>query len=196
MSGKLKVPAKRAANPSAGREFPEGLYLMTIEEARNRTQDPQANPKLAWAFQSKGENKKGEPKRPRFGGPTADVLGLQLGQGQSLEEGQDDPGKQKMFCDLTVRDGDTFIDEVGEDADGLGYQILIDGALFTNLALALGQAYEEDGYVYPSDDFRESLIAGKYNGFKVIVKVKHREWTSAAGKKGVSVEVEYFQPAA
>ena len=176
MTVQLRVPKARAEKPRGGREFPEGLWLMELEAVTTREIDPAANPKLQWMF---NENDKGNK---RYAGATAETLGIQFGQAEALEEEQDEAGNQKLFVDLTLRDGTTYIDEVGEDARGVGYQISIDGSLFTNLALALKQAYEEDGYYQPTDDFRDQLASGAFVGVQVKVKVFHRHYTSAAGR--------------
>ena len=190
MSGRLRVPEKRAANPNASREFPAGEWLWEIEEIRTREIDPSANPKLQWMFTPNDNGNQ------RYAGDTAETIGIQLGKAQPLADGQEDAGDQKMFVDITLRDGDVFIDEVDDNATGVGYQILVDGALFTNLALALGQAYKQDGYVYPADDFREQLAAGAFKGFKIAGKVVTRTFKKRDGSVGSKVELEYFSPAA
>lgn len=193
MTSRLRVPEKRAENPNASREYPQGEWLWEIEEIRLREIDPSANPKLAWMFQ---ENDKGNK---RYAGPTAETISLQLGKAQALADGQEAPGEQKLFVELTLRDGDVYIDEVGENAQetqGVGYQITIDGAMYANLALALGQAFKQDGFVSPADDFREQLTSGAFKGFKVAGKVIKRTFSKRDGTPGSKVELEYFSPAA
>jgi len=189
---KLRVAKKRAENPSAGREFPEGVWMFTIEESRLK--QIERTDKMDWAF---SPNAKGNVA---YKGKDAETVSLQLGQAQPLEEGQDDAGAQKVFCELTIRDGDVTIENVDNSVDmdkqPVGYRILIDTGLFVNLALALGQAYEEGGDVIPSDDFREQLAGGAFNGFKVVAQVKHRTYTKKDKTQGMNVEVSQFSPAA
>ena len=192
MSVALRVPKKRAENPAAGgKDFPEGVWLFTLEEPRVWEIDA-SNAKMAWAFTP---NAKGNVA---FKGKDAEIVALQLGQAEALEEGQEDAGAQKMFCDITIRDGKTTIENVDRAAKepNVGYKILIDAALFVNLALALGQAYEEGGDVLPADDFREQLRSGAFNGFKVVGQVKHRTYPKKDGTTGKNVEVVQFSPAA
>lgn len=189
MTGRLRVPEKRAEHPRAGNPFPEGIWLLELEDVREKIMDPAANPKLQWAFTP---NAKGNQA---YKGKTASVLGIQFGKAQPIEDNQEDPGEKKVFVDITTRDGDAYIDQISEKADHVGYQILVDGALFTNLALALGQAYKQDGYVYPSDDFRAQLEAGAFKGVKVVAKVRHRHYVKRDKTAGLEVEVEEFSPA-
>lgn len=194
MSTRLRVPEKRAANPKSGREFPVGEWLWEIEEIRTREIDPGANSKLAWMFEP---NAKGNQ---RYTGKTAETVSLQLGKAQALAEGQEAPGEQKLFVEITLRDGDVYVDEIGDKAQekqGVGYQIAIDGALYVNLALALGCAFTQDGYASPSDDFRERLIAGEFKGFKVAGTVVDDSYTKRDGKTRVErTALEHFSPAA
>lgn len=192
MAGRLRVPEKRATNPNASREFPKGDWQWEIEEIRLREIDPKANPKLGWMFET---NERGNR---RYAGPTAETVSLQLGRATALNDGQEDPGDQKLFVEITLRDGDVYIDEVGENAteeQGVGYQIAIDGALYANLALALGQAYKQDGFVMPADDFRTQLVDGAFKGVNVAGRVIERTFKKRDGSTGSKVELEYFSPA-
>ena len=192
MAGRLRVPEKRAQNPNASREFPTGDWQWEIEEIRTREIDPTANPKLGWMFET---NERGNR---RYAGPTAETVSLQLGKEQALGNGQEDPGDQKLFVDITLRDGDVCVDEVGENAteeQGVGYQIAIDGAMYANLALALGQAYKADGFVMPADDFREQLLSGSFKGVTIAGRVITRTFKKRDGTTGSKVELEYLSPA-
>lgn len=193
MTTKLRVPEKRAENPNASREYPIGEWLWEIDEIRLREIDPSANPKLGWMF---APNDNGNVK---YRGPTAETISLQLAKPTALADGQEDPGEQKFFVEFTLRDGEVYVDEIGEDAQekqGVGYQIAVDGAVYVNLALALGQAIKADGFVTPADGFREALIDGEFKGFKIAGKVIRRTFKKRDGQMGSKIELEYFSPAA
>ena len=187
----LRMPKKRAENPNAGRDFPEGVWLFTIEETRQRLISS-ADQKMGWAFEP---NAKGNVA---YKGQDAETVSLQLGQATALEDGQPDPGAQKVFCELTVRDGKYYIENIDRSLkeQPVGYKILIDTSLFVNLALSLGQTYEEGADVLPADDFREQLQAGAFNDFKVIGQVKHNKYVKKDGSQGLRVEIVQFSPAA
>lgn len=184
--GGLKVPKKRAERPNDRQLFPEGTWLVELDSVRVKDDLPD------WMFTSKND------KAPRIGARPAEQLGLQFGSAQALNEGQDDAGNQKLFLDMLVMDSGTEIHEVDLDAHGtgIGWGIRKDAALFTNLAIALGQAVEVDGYVSPSDDFLAQLRDGVFNGHKVVVEVEHGAWKSENGKSGVNVNVVAFSSAA
>lgn len=180
----LRVPKRNAERPNARRLFPEGTWLIELEEVTAK--DPPD-----FMYEVRG-------RRAQIGGTPAEQIGIRFGSAEALADGQEDVGNQKLFLDMVVMDGGTSIDAVDLQAnDGLGWGILRDAAVFTNLALALGQAFEEGGYVSPSDDFLEQLRDGAFNGHKVIVEVKHNAWKSKDGSKsGVNVDIEAFSVAA
>lgn len=182
----LRVPKRSAEKPNAKRLFPAGEWLLEIDEVRSRAPQP-------WMYDAKPTEKNPNPL-PRVvrGG---EILGIQLGSAVALAEGQEDPGNQKIFLDLIVSDGDTSIDNVDLDAKdaGVGWGILKDTRMYANLALALGQTFEDEGFVITSDDFLERLRNGEFNGHKVIATVTHTPYRNG---NGINVAIEAFAPAA
>lgn len=180
----LKVPKRAAERPNQQRNFPEGQWVVEIEEVRSK-EPPE------FMLEVRGN-------KARVGGAPAELLGVQLGKAIALNDGQEDAGNQKLFADLIVMDSGRSIQDLDFNAtSGLGWGIQRDAALYVNLALALGQAYEADGGVSASDDFLDRLRNGDFNGHKVIVDVKHNAWKSKDGSKsGTNVDIQAFSPAA
>jgi len=183
----LRVPKKQAEKPQQDRLFPAGVWMMSIEDVRVRT---------APDFMLRNDPDSDRP--PQVAHEDNELMGVQFGEAQPLEDGQEEVGNQKFFHDFLTRDGNVAImDGVSNVVEaGCGWKVQSDGKWLTNLALALGAVVEYSDGMSPTDDFVRQLQAGEFKGHKVVLEVRHREWTSKTGKKGVSAELVAFSPAA
>lgn len=182
----LRVPKKQAEKPQQDRLFPAGVWMVSIEDVRVRT---------APDFMLR-EPDSGAP--PQVANEANEVTGVQFGEAQPLEDGQEEVGNQKFFHDFVTKDGNVGIMDGVKDVveAGCGWRVQSDGKWLTNLALALGAVVEYSDGVSPTDDFLRQLQADEFKGHKVVIEVRHREWTSKTGKSGVSAELIAFSPAA
>lgn len=192
----LKVLKQQAEQPvgSGNKEFPKGTWKFTIQTPTGERTRPTPD------FMHNADAVNGD-KLARVAGETGEILSLWLGEAEALEKGQDDPGKQIFFQDFVIKDGEYRIDEVDvEDPHGVGWQILRDARLLSNLAIALGATTEveegEDTFTVAAENFVDMLLDGDFDGQQVIAKVRHRPWKSkATGKSGINAEIEVFAAA-
>lgn len=182
----IMVPRTRAEAPvgeGGGASFPEGSFLVTLEEVRQGDLPP-------WA---------GDPVNNGYTSGDGETISLQFGGARNAENPEESTN-MKHFVEITVRDGDARIDTL--DIPESSWKMQNDAALLLNLAIAWGmdEDVEFDGEVYAAtpEGFLEDLASGKFNGMEVGVTTFHRKYakkTDEAGKKtGVEVRTkEFFQ---
>lgn len=187
----IMVPKARAESPTqgGGSKFvlPEGNWLGTIEKVTVKAFpdfiDPVGRPTSGYA------SKDGE------------ILGIQFGSLQGLDEGAPQGINNKFFFDFVTRDGAATV-EAGPDIPEKSWQMQRSATFLANLAVALGATedveYEGQTYVRTTDDFLQQLRDGDFNGATVGFNVYHRTWQKKEGgvvtKEGVNVELrEFFQ---
>ena len=184
--GRLGVPKGRAQDPNARPVFPSGLYSVVIDQVLETDI-------YDWMTTIRHDDQ-GKAKVPFLRNADAELVSVQFGEGEPVEDGQEDPGNLKLFLKLTAREGDVDLDEFDWDdhKDEVGYNMLRNVNLFVNFAHALGCSYEEDYLVYVEDDFLQRLRNGDFNGERVLVEVSHTQ-----GKDGKTYEnINAFSPAA
>lgn len=207
MAGRYTLPRKEAAagtnSQGGGATFPEGTYLVTLENVRQselrewHTRVPMPR-----------QNRDGETyqPRPQVVSPQADFVSIRFGQGQPLTEESDPPGNLKLFQELVLRDGEAAI---GQDTEGLEHGWLLDRSqrVALNLANSFGAVQENGEGIYIADNFAEMLKGGALNNRQVIVDVSHRRYHTRDQKaapnfdatkvepEGISVEITRFASA-
>lgn len=163
-----------------GAEFPEGRWIVTLEEVRERS-----FPEFIATNVASGKN-------VGYTSGDGETLGLQFGSARAEEDGE--TTNQKLFVDLIVRDGNFTLE--GGSIPEQAWQMKNSAALFGMLASAVGatEEVELDGktYLNVADGFLDSLRAGEYNStLEVGVEVWHRKWKSGE-KSGTEVKVKQF----
>lgn len=183
MSG-IMIAKERLENRGSGTGavFPEGSFIGTIEKTVVRD-----FPEFIGKNVAEGRNS-------GYTSGAGSILSVWLSDNVPLE-GAASPGKQRMFVDFVIQDGDATISD-GEAIPGTSWQMKRDEELASLLAVALGAVEEVEmngkPYLVTADNFIDALTNGDFNGAKVGFRTYHREWTSKAGKSGVEVRVPEF----
>lgn len=181
MVPKTSVDAAREPRQA---NFPEGSWVLTLEEVRERS-FPDFVAKNVAAGKNSG-----------YTSGDGEILGLQFGSARSV----DDPSvttNQKHFIDLVVRDGNATIED-GPNIPDSSWQMQNSAAMLAMLAQAVGATEEVtdengDTFYALTDDFLDQLRDGAFIGQDFGVTTWHRKWTSG-DKSGTEVKTrEIFQ---
>lgn len=183
----ITVPSSYVEEPfvqGGGGTFPAGTWRGELEAARFDTFPD-------WAS---------NPNNNGFANAEGEVLGLQLGSAQALEEGQDDPGNQKCFApsnrqNWVIRDGELNVWQIDPSESDVPYWKMRRAHRgLVNLAAALGAVTRNGsgGYSVDLEAFIDGLRSGAYDGTEVAFVTIHKPYTTREDEERTEVIVTQF----
>lgn len=159
--------------------FPKGLHKVRIDTVRQRGAPD-------FFFRTR------EGSEPRCVGPEATIVTVQVSQVEPIEG--ENAGNLKHFIDFVVEDGDKTIYEVDpSNPNGEGWLIRRDVDRLWQMAGALGQLVEVDGYGEINPDLLDLLVDGDLDGAEFGVEIVYgKPYKKADGTTDFNVMEKSF----